>query len=532
MVDQTQANSLAGLAGRWSRFDSRRTAHLKRCRQCAELTVPSVLPRDGLTENDELPTPFQALGARACNNLSAKLLLTLFPANTSFFRLDVSDMIVEELKQKLGDKGFKQQVESKMRQYEKSVVKDFEVQALRTKLFRAIRLLVITGNALIEFLDNGGIKVYRLDKYVVRRSPDGKVREIIIRELITPEDVPTEISQNPEAAAQNANKDPDKDDIPLFTQAILVDKTWYVKQEVLGQTVPDSEATYPQDKCPLLALSWSLEDGANYGRGHVEETIGDWISYDSLCQSLLEGASAAAFLLFLLKKNSTTNLKDLKTARNGQFCSGNIDDIGVLKLDKAHDFRIAFDQAKEVEGRLSRAFLLQESIQRNAERVTAEEIRYMAQELEDALGGVYSVLGVEMQRPIANMQIASMKKRGLLPTLPKGVDMTITTGFEALGRGHDLAKLREFRNEVVSMGQATGQPDLATMYINMSNFLTRVATALGLDTDGLVPTEQEIKDAQQQQAQMNQMMELAKSGAGTQVAKGAVEQGALDAIQG
>lgn len=514
------------IEARWLRFDSKRSIHLNRCRQCTELTIPALLPKEGVTENTELPTPYQALGARAVNNLSAKLLLALFPPNTSFMKLDIPDMVIEELKEEMGDKGFKQKVEKRLRQFEQAVVKDFEAKAARTKMFRAIRLLVTTGNALLEIKDDGTVKVYRLDKYVVRRAPDGSVREIVIKELINEEDVPDEIKQNPAAQRYTKNQ-VEAEDIPLYTQAILVDGSWKVKQETMGMIVPDSLANYPKDKLPFLALTWTLNDGENYGRGQVEETLGDWISYDSLSQSLLEGAAACAYLLFLLKPNSTTNLKDLQKARNGQFVNGNVDDIGVLRVEKAHDFQVAYEQAKEVEGRLARAFLLQESIQRQAERVTAEEIRLMAQELENGLGGIYSVLGVELQKPLSTIQMSNMRKRGLLPELPKGVTITITTGFEALGRGHDLAKLREFRDEVVAMAQAVQQPDLAELYIGMSNYFTRVANAIGLDTDGLVPTEEEIKAAQEQKAQMAQMTELAKTGAATQVAKGMMDQGGM-----
>lgn len=41
--------------------------------------------------------------------------------------------------------------------------------------------------------------------------------------------------------------------------------------------------------------------------------------------------------------------------------------------------------------------LLNSAVQRNGERVTAEEIRYVAGELEDTLGGVYSLLSQELQ---------------------------------------------------------------------------------------------------------------------------------------
>jgi hypothetical protein len=477
----------------------------------------------GADENTELPTPYQGLGARAVNNLSAKLLLALFPANTSFFRLDADEFEAEKMKEKMGEDDFKTQVSSKLRKVEKMVVRDFEAMAHRTKMFKAMKYIVVLGNTLIEQLPSGKLKVYRLDTYVVRRNSSGDMVEAVIRELIDENDVP----EGMEIPDMHAQKDTPKEDVELFTRIMLKGDTFHVSQEILGVVVPDSEATYPKGKEPFIALAWALSDGDNYGRGHVDEQLGDFISYDDLSKSLLEGAAAAAKLIFMNKPNSTTNIQDLRTARNGQFIVGNEDDVGVLRIDKAHDFKVAYDQAIIIETRLAKAFLLQESIQRNAERVTAEEIRIMAQELEDALGGIYSVLGVELQKPLAGLLMANMKKRKKIPPLPKEIETTVTTGFEALGRGHDLAKLKQFKQEIVDFND----PTVTQMYINISDYLTRVATAIGLDSDGLVPTKEQVTAAMAKEKQQAQMAELTKTGAATQVAKGAVESGQLDNLQ-
>ena len=122
-----------------------------------------------------------------------------------------------------------------------------------------------------------------------------------------------------------------------------------------------------------------------------------------------------------------------------------MDDIGVLQVEKFHDFQVAKDVIDTLEIRLSHAFLLQSGTVRNAERVTAVEIKQLAQELEDVLGGVYTVLSQELQLPVVRRLIAQLKKRGQFPKLPKGsLKPMIVTGFEALGRGHELNKFRAF----------------------------------------------------------------------------------------
>ena len=69
---------------------------MERAWDAAELTIPFILPRHR-TQDHDLPTPFQGIGARGVNNLSAKLLLTLFPPNSPFFKFQIDDFTLQEL---------------------------------------------------------------------------------------------------------------------------------------------------------------------------------------------------------------------------------------------------------------------------------------------------------------------------------------------------------------------------------------------------------------------------------------------------
>lgn len=202
--------------------------------------------------------------------------------------------------------------------------------------------------------------------------------------------------------------------------------------------------------------------------------------------------------------------------------------MSVLQVEKFADFRIAFQTIEEITQRLSFAFLMNTAVQRGGERVTAEEIRYMAGELEDALGGVYSILSLELQLPMVSRLMFQLERKRKIPTLPKGtVRPAITTGLEALGRGHDLTKLDTFIGGVL---QTLG-PDVVSQYLNVGDYLTRRGTALGIDMDGLVRSEEEVQQ-QQQQAQQAQMQQQLAQMAGQggmdmvkEVVKGSVNNG-------
>jgi hypothetical protein len=78
--------------------------------------------------------------------------------------------------------------------------------------------------------------------------------------------------------------------------------------------------------------------------------------------------------------------------------------------------------------------------------VTAEEIRYMAQELETGYGGIYSNLSQELQLPLVSLLMDRLEKKDVnSPPLPrKYIKPAITTGLDAIGRGNDRTRLSQF----------------------------------------------------------------------------------------
>lgn len=451
------------------------------------------------------------------NNLSAKLLLTLFPPNTPFFRLAIDDFTLQKLTQR---EDLRAEVEKALNKVERAVSTEIETTAMRVKAFEALRLLAVTGNALLYLPDEGGMKVYRLDRYVVKRDPMGNPIEIIVKEEVYPVVLPEEIR---EVIEQKASEDQQRETVEIYTRVFLNDsKKWEVYQECMGEEVPETRGAYKFDESPWLALRWIAIDGEDYGRGITEEYLGDLMTLEALSKALTEGSVEAARILYFVEPNGLVNPEDVAKAPTGSVKPGRKDDVTVLQLEKYADFRVAAERIVKIEERLSHAFMLMESIQRNAERVTAEEIRLMAKELEDSLGGVYSVLSQELQLPIVKRLMAQMSKNKKLPALPEEVVRpTIVTGLEALGRGHDLAKLQTF----ISLFQGLPAPlaEELAMRIKVGDLALRVGTALGMDTNGLLMSEEEFQARQQQQA-LQAMGQQIAPGVAQELTKGAIQQ--------
>lgn len=510
----TEANMTC--QARYERLASDRLTFLDRARRCSELTIPTLVPPEAHSKSTVYYTPWQGIGARGVNNLASKLLLSLLPPNSPFFRLVVDDFTVDQM---AGRPGAKAQVDEGLNKIERAVQAEVEGSNLRSPTFLALKHLIVAGNVLQYYPADGGVRTYRLDTYVVKRDPAGNVLDIIAKDEVSPSALTAE---ERELLDDTPGKSPEDDTgertVKVYTRLHRRDGKWHLYQEINGKIVPGSEGSYPLDKSPMLALRWTAIDGEDYGRGYVEEYLGDLISLEGLSKAIVEASAAAAKVVFLLNPNGVTRMRDVAKAESGDFVIGKKDDVSTVQTEKQADMRIAYEAAKTITDRLSMAFLLNSAVQRNAERVTAEEIRFMANELEDALGGVYSILSQEFQLPLVNRLMDRMTKQKRLPALPKGVVRpAIVTGLEALGRGHDLNKYNMLLNALSPLG-----PEVLARYMNTGDFISRVTTSLGIDPKGLVKTDQEIEQEmmQAQQAQQMQMMQELAGKLGPSVVQG------------
>lgn len=496
---------------RYQRLESDRLTFLNRARRCAELTIPTLIPPASHSKSTIYYTPWQGIGARGVNNLASKLLLSLLPPNSPFFRLEVDDFTLAEM---AGKPDARAKVEEGLNKIERAVQSEIEGTGMRSPIFLALKNLIVGGNYLIYLPKEGGVRGYRLDSYVVKRDIKGNVLEIIAKDEVSPLALTAEERAiiDKDEATERTEDDFDDDaleNVCVYTRLYRDDSHWILYQEIEGERIPGSEGKWPLDKSPMIALRWTTIENEDYGRSYVEEYLGDLVSLEGLSKAIVEASAAAAKVVFLLNPNGVTRLRDLTKAESGDIVIGQKQDIDSVQTDKQADMRIAYEAAKTITDRLSAAFLMNQSVQRQAERVTAEEVRFMASELEDALGGVYSILSQEFQLPLVIRIMDRMTKMKKLPTLPKGVvKPVIVTGLEALGRGHDLNKYNLFMKALEPLG-----PQVLAQYFNPGDYISRVATSLGIDAAGLVKSEEQLQ-MERQQAQQAQQMQMMSEMAG------------------
>ena len=485
----------------YSKLSSDRSQFLDVAVEASELTLPYLITRDVTYKGTKsLLQPFQSVGAKAVVTLAAKLMLALVPPQTAFFKLQVrDDKLGEELDPKM-----KSELDLSFSKIERSIMDYIAASNDRVVIHQALKHLIVSGNALI-FMGKDGLKHYPLNRYVVNRDGNGNVIEIVTKELISRKVLGLELPAPPEAGPNSP--DSYEDDAEVYT-CVKMDESsgrWTWHQEVDDIVLPGSRSTAPKNTSPWLVLRFNTVDGEDYGRGRVEEFIGDLRSLDGLSQALVEGASVASKVIFLVSPSSTTKPQTLSKAGNGAIIQGRPEDVGVVQVGKTADFATASQMVQQIERRILEAFLVMNV--RQAERVTAEEVRLTQLELEQSLGGLYSLLTVEFLIPYLNRILLVLQRSRQIPSLPKDlVRPKIVAGINSLGRGQDAEALTRF---IGTIAQTLG-PEALMKYVDATEAIKRLAAAQGIDVLNLIKSPETMEAEMQQQQQMAAQQGLIK----------------------
>ena len=484
---------------RYSQLESGRTQFLDVAVEASELTLPYLVTRDEYKQGKRtLLQPFQSVGAKAVVTLSAKLMLAMLPPQTAFFKLQIrDDKVGEEIEPEI-----RSELDLSFAKIERNIMEYIAASSDRVVVHQALKHLIVSGNALI-FMAKDGLKHYPLNRYVVNRDGNGNVLEIVTKEMIDRKVLGLE-RQVP-SKELNGDYSSDEDDAEVYTYVRLDEGSgrWLWHQEVDGQILPGSRSTAPKNASPWLVLRFNTVDGEDYGRGRVEELIGDLRSLNGLAQALVEGASVASKVIFLVAPSATTKPGTLAKAGNGAIIQGRPEDVGVVQVGKTADFATAANLSQQIERRILEAFLVMNV--RQAERVTAEEVRLTQLELEQSLGGLFSLLTVEFLIPYLNRILLVLQRGNQIPRIPKDlVRPKIVAGVNALGRGQDQQALTQF---IGTIAQTLG-PEALQKFIDPTEAIKRLAAAQGIDVLNLVKSPETMEAEMQQQQQMATQQQL------------------------
>ena len=486
---------------RYNQLVTDRRQFLDKAVDCSELTLPYLIQYDTTSKptHETLRIPWQSVGSKCVVGLAAKLMLAILPPQGTFFKFGVrEDKIGEDLPPEAMS-----EMELSLSKMERMVMDYIAASNDRVVIHQALKHLIVGGNALL-FMGKDGIKNYPLNRYVVNRDGNGNVLEIVTKELISRDvlgyDLP---KKQPNTGIDESTVGTHTDDVEVYTCVKLENGRWVWYQEVEDMIIPGTRSTAPKNASPWLVLTFNSVYGEQYGRGRVEEFLGDLKSLEGLSQALIEGAAAASKVIFLVSPSSTTKPSVIAKAGNGAIVQGRAEDVQVVQVGKTADFSTAAQMSQTIERRLLEAFLVMNV--RNAERVTAEEVRLTQLELEQQLGGIFSLLTTSFLIPYLDRTLLVLQRSNELPKLPKDIIRPqIVAGVNALGRGQDREALTMFMQTVAG----TVGPEALMKFINPIEAIKRLAAAQGIDVLNLVKTPDEIESDKEQMIQEKTNMSL------------------------
>ena len=476
------------LKGEFHKMSAMRESVLTRAERYAGWTMPTIFPDSQMTTDEEFQNDFQSVGAQAVNNLSNKIMMALFQPSRPFFRLTLTDEQKEEvLSENAGlDTA---DIQEALAASERGSMRELEKINARVTMTDCILQLIITGNTLMYMPEDSGMQSYSLRDYVIERDLRGNVVKLIIQETKAVSALSDELANI--AAEQNILEDAE---VTIFTGIQRVGKDHFVVWQELEDlcSCHIKVGHYTKDELPWLPLTWSLARNKDYGTGLVEMYAGDFHTLSTLAEAILDYTVIITDVKILVDPTGMTDVKKINEAASGEYVHGREEDLFVhtANVQAASDFLL--NQFQAVERRIAAAFLLNNSVTRDAERVTAEEIRMQAQELEGSYGGVYSRLATDMQLPLAKRLIKKFN-----PIL-KDVEPVIVTGLDSLSRNSELDRTRAFFTDLVSLSDV---PEEVALRIDYGKLIAMLGAGHGITYGDLLKSEDDVKAAQEQQAQ-------------------------------
>jgi len=412
-----------------------------------------------------------------------------------------------------------EQIRDATAKLEKVAMRHLKLTAYRPIAIMACKHLIVTGNALLRRMPTGERVLYPVNRYGVRRDILGKEIEVILadKKMFSTFDQKT---QDSILAVHGATKP--EDIIELLTHYKKDGKRWAIKQEAEGVQVGETLHQNAKDY-DLLILDWTLHPGEHYGRGLVEEHASTFHNIDVTNEAIVDLMAIIADIKFFVRPGSplSHDLAALNAAPRGTYWPGNADDISIPEMRARGDLSTMIEVVSRWENELSQAFL--KSTVRDAERVTAQEIRMVANELESAFGGLYSQLAMDWQQKEADFAISQVDLAKEIGALGEMFEVVVTTGLESLSREGQIDNLRLAIGDLQMMEAV---PEDLRGSINPLRFAKFVFTNRSVDLKAFLNTPEEMQANQEAAMQQAGRMEAQAGEAevATHAGKAAVDQ--------
>ena len=481
---------------RWMTLNAKRETKLSKARACTAITVPTLLPYQSMTGEDNLFQTYSSVQARGVTSLASKILSVLIPLNdTPFFSFGLKNgreptPDISEYLNKLSFQVYKKLISNNLREIS----------------YLSMQHLIVIGDVMLVMENDFSFRVIRIDQFVVRRDVNGSIKEFIYLEFISP--------SNKEPANFYDFISGEEKQTGYKTVYIRVSQTeegtWKVEKELEGVNI---ETGY-YDVLPYIVLRWASIAGEDYGRSHVEDIFSDIKTLESYSRALIQGMAAGSTFFMGVDPAGITEIDDLSVAQNGQWVAARKNDVFTITPSDTMSAQLqacsaAVDQMRKEVGQ---GFLLQTAAMPTGDRVTATAVRAVGNELETILGGTFSAIARDFMVPIIRRTIYLMIENNEIDKrmadqfdAQSGIlNIEILTGLQSLSRESDITKLLQMGEMVRNL------PPEAASSFKWESYARALITSLGFDASNWVRSAEEIKQEKMEQAKAQQQMEMQK----------------------
>lgn len=482
------------IADMWSAGERWREPFIERARDFARLSLPQFMPRyDGEVVDGERFAPrYSGRAARGVTNLASKLTIGLFPPTGPFVKFEPD--LREAVEAGLDEEQLNDAILALSRR-ERALEAFLDGTGWRARAFFLFQHLLISGNYLLRQTKAGRFVGYRLDQFQVQRDGLDRPRTMTIKEMVPRGALVPYLGED--VAAELEGVDSTRPDhVYVFTRCEVVQdnlddeddkRVWRVWQEVGSTGIALAEPReLTQANLPYIPIRLFQSD-EDYGRSLFDMLQGEIELVEGLTQAVAEDAVMAANGVWRIDPASGVTANEFLDKSAGEVVYAKDGQIGMVRADKGGDLAVAVNVLDRVDRELAAIFL--SFLPRDAERVTAQEIQRVTQELNEAFGGAFSLLAQELQLPVARLTESRMEALGLLPKLRSGIQIRrkIVTGMDAIGRGRDELAIESF---IASLQAAIG-PEATARRLKIGGLAKRFAADKGLDPETLVYSDEE-----------------------------------------
>lgn len=502
----------------WATLHGEKGDLIERSQAYAAWTVPSVCPYEFQNSSEQIKGSV-AVGARLVNHLSHRIADTMFPNDRPFFALSYTPEAEEKLTEEMDEASataFMTELRNALSRMENAAMRNMNLTAYRPVAVQAIMHQIVTGNAVILRTPTGERVVYGVQDFCTRRDVKGNLLEVILKDNKQFSTLPEHVQADVLAQGNGKRYKPDTKCI-LYTHFKKEGNRWVQRQAIddieIGELIQ-----YKQEDFPVISLTWNLSRGEDYGRGLVEDHAVTFHNIDITTKALIDLVAIAADVVFLVDPSSTLDVEDFNNAPRGSYLPGRDGDVTTPQFNIQADMQILNTFINEWSRELSQSFLLSSAGVRDAERVTAEEIRFYAREIESAFGGLYSKLALNWQQQEAEYLVSQLNF-SLYSSNIKAFEVVVTSGLESLSREGQIDMLRLAVSDL-QMLQAV--PPEVLQHIDKGRFAEYIFRNRGLNLADFIKSEEQV--AQEQQAMMQQEAQMQQDQMNQQVAAQAASQ--------